>query len=280
MEPEPQPAPQPKKLPAWAIKILQWLVVLLMGAGAGGGGLYAVNRTPEPTPPEVSLAEEFYGEPGELIELTAQTTGARVRWRSLDVGLSLIDDLPDLIARKEVRAIACASGKYRVECWSAIGNEPTRIYRTVVIVGKPGPGPNPPTPVPPDPTPPTPVPPTPVPPAPTSELARKLQACWSADTTNLVVKTSQRALIIGLYEAMADHAKNEKITTTGELLGDLKTQAAAMLLPSALTECRKAISAEVAAALGTDPATVLDVAFRLKAVDVFNRVAKAMQEVK
>lgn len=244
------------------------------------GGEFAVTRPVEPTPAEIEIKAEFYGEPGDFIPLTCTTTGARVKWRAVTDGLKLFDDLPDLIAQKEALASACKPGRYEFEVWSAISNEPTAIYRRVVVVGSPGP--NPPAPVPPTPVPPVPVPPVPVPPAPepTSELAKKLQACWAADPTNMVVKTSQRALIVGLYEAMVGHAKNEKVATTGDLLGDLKVQAAEMLLPTALIECRRIIGAEVAAALGTDPATVLDAPLRGKAVDVFGRIAKAMAEVK
>lgn len=267
---------QPTKLPAWAISILKWFVVLITGGAMYAGGEFVATKPVEPTPAEIEIDAEFYGEPGDLIALTCKTAGTRVKWRAVTDGLNLLDDLPDLIARKEARAIACAPGRYEFEVWSAISGEPTSIYRRVVVVGKPGPGPNPPTPVPPTPVPPTPIPP----PEPTSELAKKLQACWAADPTNMVVKTSQRALIVGLYEAMVEHAKNEKVATTGDLLGDLKVQAAAMLLPTALTECRKIISAEVAAALGTNPATVLDATVRGKAVDVFQRIAKAMAEVK
>ena len=43
---------------------------------------------------------------------------------------------------------------------------------------------------------------------------------------------------------------------------------------------RKIVSAEIAAALGTDPAAPLDAALRAKAVDVFTRVAAALGKVK
>jgi len=273
------PAPS-RRLPAWAIAILKYLVTLLLGGASIVAAQYAAGRPDTPVPAEIELASEFYGEPGDLIELSAKTTGAKVRWRSIDKGLRLIDDLPDLAARKAALALSCTPGRYRVECWSAISGDPTAICQAMVVIGDP-PAPVPPTPVPPTPVPPTPVPPTP--PAPTppqSELAKKLQACWSADPTPIVVKTSQKALIIGLYEAMVDHAKNEKVTTTGELLGDLKAQAAAMLLPGALIECRKIISAEVATSLGVEPELAIDAALRAKAVDVFGRVARAMGEVK
>ncbi len=277
----PQPVKQPA--PTWLQAIIRYVLIALFGLGSSVATYFATAKAPDPPPipPEISIAAEFYTDVGELVELPTTTTGTRVRWRSCDKGLQLIDGLPDLITRKSALAVACKPGVYRVECWTAINGEPSKIYRASVTVGQPTPPPNPPLPPDPGPLPPAPpTPPVPPTPGPTSELGKKLQVCWTADATALVVKNSQKSLIIGLYEAMADHAKNTAITTTGELLGDLKTQAAAMLLPSALTECRKIISAEIATALGTDPAAKLDPVLRPKAIDVFTRVAKAVQEVK
>ncbi len=264
----PQPA---KKLPAWVVTILKFLVTVLLGTGVGVGAKTLADRTPDPVPPEISLPAEFKGEVGQLIELKCETTGTIVRWRSCGTGLNLIDDLPDLITKKGAYVIACKPGSYRVECWSAIGNSPTWIYKTTVVIGEPGPAP-------PVPVPPTPVPPTPIPPS--SELAKKLQAAYTTNPALPAVKLSQKNSLTGLYLAMVDHAKNPAITTTTMLLADLKAQSDATVPASGLIECRKVISEEVRGAVGSAMDAPLDPDIRGKAVDVFGRVAKALTEVK
>lgn len=275
------PATPSRMLPAWAQLVLKYLLTALFGAGTLVAGQRATAPSPEPPAPvpDISIAEEFRGEVGQMIDLYAETPGTRVRWRACDGCLSIRDN-----GAKAALVVGCKPGKYRVECWTAVNNLPSALYRTTVTVGDPLPLPPAPPPTPVPPAPPTPVPPNPVPPEPTppqSELAKKLQACWTADvTTSIVVKNSQKSLIIGLYEAMADHAKSPKITNAAELLADLQSLGKTMLLPDALTDCRKIIGAEVAAVLGVMPEVALDDATRAKAVDVFTRIAKAMAEVK
>lgn len=267
-------------------KWLTLILSLLATNAASTTSTYYASRTAGPdSPVDVVLPKEFKGKPGVPIELKADTAGTKVRWRAVDAGVLLITDMPDLAASKKALAIACLPGRYRVECWSAVNNEPTAIYLTTVVVGEmPGPTPPdpplPPPPVPPNPVPPVPPPPPPPPLPPVNPLTVKLQAAYTADPGVASVKAGQRVMLIGLYEAMVDHAKQNSITTTGELLADLKAVAEKMIAKGALIECRKVIAAEIGAALGSNPDARLDPDLRPRAVDVFDRIAKSLSEVK
>ena len=278
----------------------KWLTLLLTLIGTNAAtstSTYYAMRAPAPGPgpdgpmPEI-VVKDVSGRPHERIELKAETVGVKVRWRA-DPGILLIDDLPDLILNKRAVAIGCKPGKFRVECWSAIGNEPTAIYvATVTVSGEPGPGPTPPDPptpvppVPPVPPPPVPpIPPPPPPPAPVDPFLSKLQAAYDADRGAEPVKRGQLSLMIGLYLAMVDHSKDASIKTTGDLLADYKRTAngdgtrPGLLLPNELIGLRKLIGAEVAAVFGPDSVT-LDDPMRTRAVELWGKLAKTLGAIK
>ena len=265
-------------------KWITLLIALIASNGINTSATYYAMRAPGPDSPAPEIVvKDVAGEVQTPIELKAETTGTKVRWRSIDPGLLLLDSMPDLVANKRALAIACSPGKYRVECWGALGGEPTGIYVCIVTVGKPGPAPPiPPPPSPPDPpapSPPDPPPPPPPPPAP-SPLTSKLQAAYAADPGAVSVKAGQRVMLQGLYEAMIEHAKKKEIVNAADLVSDLKAAAGQMIQPTALIELRKVISAEVASVLGREPTATLDPDLRPKAVELFQRVAKSLSEVK
>lgn len=294
MEPNAQPVDEsetptidiePEKKPFNFKPWLKWLMKVLAAfgliGGTASGGTFLYMKPVAPDVPFVELiVKDVKGKPHEFLKLSAETTGAKVRWRSITPGLTLMDYLPDLVANKEAIAVGCAPGIYYVECWSAISNAPTAIYTSKVTIGDPQPDPVPPGPGPTPPTPPNPNPPTPVPPAPTSELAKKLQKAYDADPAAINVKTIQKDNLRGLYLAMVDHAANKSIVNTSDLLADLKAASASMVPATALIEMRKVNAAEIAAALGNDTDTKLDPDYRPKAIDVFGRIAKSLGEVK
>jgi hypothetical protein len=261
--------------------VLPILVSLLLGAG---GGATLMSKSAAPAPPAIVLPATVKGTPHDPVTITAETAGKRVRWRCASKSIRLIET-DDLTTKKQVIVTACRVGKYTLECWTSVNDEPTPIYSTMLVVAEPDtppqPDPTPPAPPGPGPVPPTPpTPPVPPPPAPPSPLTAKLQAAYDSDKGETKVKQSQRTLLIGLYQQMAEHAKDSKLTTAGELLSDLKTVADGMLVKTALIEARKVISAEIAAAIGTDQSARLDPSLRQKAVNVFANIAKSMSEVK
>lgn len=279
------------EMPQWLKAILQMIVVAIGMGGSAAGTYYATREAgPDvPTPAPIVLPEKVVGDVRTVIDVTAVTESRMVRWRSLDEGLLVIDDLPDLIARKSIKVIACKAGSYRVECWGAISGDPTTIHSTVVVVGKkpspPGPAPKPPEPIPPEPAPPK---PKPIPPTPTpvDPLIAKIQKAYDADLAPLLVKRSQVAMMTELYTAMVAHSKDQGIKTLDDLLSDYQIAAngkagvPGLLTPNVLMECRGIVAGEVLAALSGEMGVALDDAMRGKAVALWTRLAAAMQGVK
>lgn len=258
-------------VPPWLKALLTWLMV----ASAGGAGGYAVTRsaTPPAEPAEaIVVPAEVKGAPLSAIRISAVTDGVRVRWRAVDSGLLLIDGADS----KAQTVVACKPGKYRVECWSAVGGEPTAIYLVTVTVSGPDPEPIPPPPPGPDP----PLPNPPHPPTPPIDLFRaKCQAAYDVDAAAVATKRGQLSLMVGLFQEMVKHSQDSGITTTGDLLSDYRKVAASMLSPTVLIELRKLIAAEVAATFGTESAA-LDATMRAKATALWDRLAKTLGEVR
>lgn len=242
--------------------------------------LLAACTIAQPADP-LKLPKEVQGQPGKFISIKAETMGKQVRWHAVDPGLEILDDLPSLKEGKEIRCIGCKLGRYRVEAYTSINDEPTPIVTCTVVVGDPPPGPNPPNPNPPKPNPPNPNPPNP----PTDPLVAKLAAVLVTDGGLTPVNRAQMIALTGLYEAAADHAAKPGITSVGMLLDDIRRVAygdgtqPGLIWPDVLVGVRKAISAEVANVLGDEPSAQLDAATRARAVDTFRRVAAALAKL-
>lgn len=188
--------------------------------------------------------------------------------------------LASLKEGKEIRCIACKPGRYRVEAYTSINDEPTTIVVCTVVVGNlppPNPPPNPPNPNPPPP----PSPPSP----PIDPLVAKLSAAFAADGGATPANRAQLIALTGLYEAAADHAAKPGITTVGMLLEDVRKVAygdggqPGLIRPDLLVGVRKAISAEVVNVLGDEPGAQLDGDTRARAVDTFRRIAAALSKL-
>ncbi len=242
--------------------------------------LLAACTIAQPADP-LRLPKEIKGLPGKFISIKAETMGKQVRWRAVDPGLEILDDLPSLKEGKEIRCIACKPGRYRVEAYTSINDEPTPIVVCTVVVGNP-PGPSPP----PNPNPPSPNPPNPTPPnPPIDRMVAKFSAALATDGGTTPVNRAQLIALIGLYEAAADHAAKPGITTVGMLLEDIRKVAygeggqPGLIRPDVLVGVRKAISAEVVNVLGDEPSSQLDAPTRTRAVDIFRRIAAALAKV-
>lgn len=194
-------------------------------------------------------------------QIIADTKGKKVQWQSLDPLLRII---PPDTTEKQVWAIAGKPGRYTVQAWTAIGDDPTPAAKVIVTVGDVAPD--------------TPIGPI-IPPGPNvADLVRKFQVAYTAEPA--LPKKGQLQNLTGLYTAMIEFAGNKDITTTGLLLGTLKKTADSMLVPDVLMEIRRAISTEITDAIGAPSAdTPLDDTRRAKAVDTFRRISLALSKV-
>lgn len=107
---------------------------------------------------ELKLPAEVKGEPGDFIQVPADTTGKDVRWLSLDTGLKVF---PSSLLKDSKTAVVTAQkpGRYRLLAYTSDEKGPSEPAIAVVVIAGVEPVPPPTPPVPPVP----PVPPTPPP---------------------------------------------------------------------------------------------------------------------
>ncbi len=101
------------------------------------------KKTPAPADaPSLKLPASLNGDPGDFIQIAADTNGTTVVWRAVDPGLKLF---PTNLLRDTRTAVVTARepGRYRVWAVTALGGVPSEIAECVVVVGTPGPPPPP-----------------------------------------------------------------------------------------------------------------------------------------
>lgn len=227
----------------------------------------AAQPVPPPSPPEIEAIPapeavkplEFKAEAGVPLTLTLTLKGVdKVRWKQVDTANAAIVPCE---SGKRCTFIARADGKYRL---IAVTGE--KDIDVLVVVG---------TPAPPTPTPPG---PTPTPPLPIDPLAARLQSLYTADALT-TAKGEQLADLVELYSQAAKLAADAAVPTASALAEQVK-KASDKLGILGLAEVRKAISAEVAAALPADRTAPLTAEGRERMASVFTRIAAALKAVK
>ena len=234
-------------------------LVAAMAAIISAPGAFAQDP---PTPLKVADVRAVVG---DWIVLRAETEGRIIRWKSLDRGLRIAP--PELALRDPKATLATASrpGKYRVVCVTAKGDVPSEIVEFIVIVEPDGPDPPP---------------PEPKPPEPIDPLTRKLREAFQADPGELAEKREYVAMLAGFYLAMAQHIATDQAATIGDLLSDYRNAIPAVLPDGAIPAVRKACGDEVAGVAGDDPDRKIDPDLKSKLVDLFTRLASALDALK
>lgn len=227
------------------------------------GSLLAPPAAADEPPPPLRVAD-VRAVAGDWIVLRADTEGRVVRWKALDRGLRLAP--PELALRDPRTALATAArpGRYRVVCVTAKGDVPSEIVEFVVTVeadapDPPGPGP---------------------PPEPTDPLIRRLREAFASDAGEAAKKREHVIALAGFYAAMAKHVQSDQAATVGDLLSDYRAAIPAVLPDDAVPATRKACGEEVATVAGADPDRKIDPALKSKLVDLFTRLASALDALK
>lgn len=200
---------------------------------------------------------------GDWIILRAETEGRIVRWKSIDRGLRIAPAELALRDPKATLATASRPGKYRVVCVTAKGDVPSEIIEFIVAVEPDGPDP-----------------PEPKPPDPTDPLTRKLREAFQTDPGEPAKKREQLAVLAGFYSAMAKHVSTDQVATVGDLLSDYRNAIPSVLPEGAIAAVRKVCGEEVAAVAGDDPERKIDSTLKSKLVDLFTRLASALDALK
>jgi hypothetical protein len=216
---------------------------------------------------KLKVPERVTGEPGAFLVVKADTDGTACRWLALDAGLNVFP--PDMLTDKRATVVtAHRAGRYRLLCYTAVGNEPSEPALCLIVVGEPGPEPGP-----------GPGPgPGPEPPAPTDPLTKAVQAAYDADAGP--EKKRQKDALAALYRQAVKTAEDQSLKTAADLLGILQKARQSLLPDAALLPLRQVISKELNAALGTKPDAALDADMRKKAAEAFGKIAAALEAMK
>ena len=230
----------------WAALFVIFLVVEWAGAQADPG--------PPPAPAPLRLPAEVRAAPQTVIKLRAETATQKVRWRSLDPGLTLLDR-DDLRDQREMRAFACAPGRYRVVAWCAAGDDATELVETVVVVeGSP----------------------PPVPPPGPDLFAEAIKAAYLADTGS--DKAAALGDLAAVWRLAVGYARSPQDATIGALMARVKA-AGNSLARDRIKAVRECIAEELTAQFG-NPAAPLDKDAAAKAAALFDRIATTLENLK
>jgi hypothetical protein len=222
----------------------------------------APSALPADDPPPLKVTD-VRAVVGDWIVLRAETEGRVVRWKAIDRGLRIAP--PELALRdpKATLATAARPGKYRVVCVTAKGDVPSEIVEFVVTVEVDGPDP-----------------PGPGPPEPADPLARRVREAFQKDPGEAPKKREYAAALAGFYAAMAKHVQADQVATVGDLLSDYRAAVPAVLPDGAIPGTRQVCGEATAATAGTDPDRKIDAPLKSKFVDLFTRLASALDALR
>ena len=219
----------------WAALFVIFLVVEWAGAQADPG--------PPPAPAPLRLPAEVRAAPQTVIKLRAETATQKVRWRSLDPGLTLLDR-DDLRDQREMRAFACEPGRYRVVAWCAAGDDATELVETVVVVE--------------------------------GSFAEAIKAAYLADTGS--DKAAALGDLAAVWRLAVGYARSPQDATIGALMARVKA-AGNSLARDRIKAVRECIAEELTAQFG-NPAAPLDKDAAAKAAALFDRIATTLENLK
>ena len=247
----------PKKIAQIAVG---WLAVAAVVGGIGYGA-YKWGQRQAPDAPFVTLPAEVRAEPGQYVDVDAETNCTTILWTLPDAGLH---QFPPHALRSGNHVIVAASrvGRYRVQAQSASGGVPTPVATCWVVVG--GAPPVPPVP--------------PVPPNPNDPFGQALQAAYTAETD--AGKAASKASLAALYRQSADTAGNPSVATWGALVDVMSDAAKSIGVSGKLPGVQAAVQAELRKELPTSRTAPLDAAGRSLAGRNFTKVATALEGVR
>jgi len=211
---------------------------------------------PGPTPPTptpaapITLAPTYAGDVGRLIDITAETKGAKVHWR-VDPGLELRVTGP-----LSAVVTAPAAGKYHVTAYTTIGGEATDPAESVVTIGQPTP-PEPPT-----------------PPAPADPLVAAVQAAYQSELA--ATRATDKAALAAIYKGAASGMGTVK--TAGDLFDLLKSVTQSQIADR-MRATRSVIGTELGKILPSDPTAALTQQQKDAAAALMNRFVAALESI-
>lgn len=204
---------------------------------------------------QLTLPAEIRGEPGTFITITANTTGAIVRYVPLDSGLQVFP--AHLLAdKKSTVVLSLTPGRYRVLGYTAVDGNPTEPAVVSVVIGDGKP------------TPPDQVPDH-------AALLSALSGIWGGHVERDKEKKLQA--LIATYRALDVVVGDKSITTTDALMrACVEARKRSGLADDAILPIRQRITEEWTRALGDADVALTD-DLRARARGVATKVLRALE---
>ena len=201
----------------------------------------------------IILPENITGRPGSFIQVEAKTDCKVVEWVLLDSGLELFP--VNLLANTKTAVVTSTTpGIYRLLAYGATGDIPSKPAIVTITIG------------------------TPPEPADKSEICRRIETLFKADTD--AEKLSQAKAYAGVFRALAQAAQDEKIKTAGELFKIGSLAATNVLTEKQITAIRDEIGGYLNSKLNTETAHLLTAEDRKKCASEFLTIAKILEALK
>jgi hypothetical protein len=211
--------------------------------------LVTVIAGADPSPPP-TIPTELTVRPGRIASIQATTSGATVRWLVIGDHYDLRPLPPD---GKETLFVAPNPGRYLLFAWTSDVNGPTEAARCVITVAEPPPPPQP------------------------DALIRELAELDAQDRTP--DKARHRRQLAAVYREAVRFTERGELTTTGELARRLRSAVQALLPDGTLEPVRQRIAQEIRKTLPDAAEQPLTPAVRQAAVQLFTRIATALESI-
>ena len=201
----------------------------------------------------IILPENITGRPGSFIQVEAKTDCKVVEWVLLDSGLELFP--VNLLANTKTAVVTSTTpGVYRLLAYGATGDIPSKPAIVTITIG------------------------TPPEPADKSEICRRIETLFKADTD--AEKITQAKAYAGVFRALAQAAADEKVKTAGELFKIGSLAATNVLTEKQITSIRDEIGGYLNSKLNTETAHLLTAEDRKKCASEFLTIAKILEALK
>ena len=201
----------------------------------------------------IILPENISGRLGSFIQVEAKTDCKVVEWVLLDAGLELFP--VNLLANTKTAVVTSTTpGVYRLLAYGATGDIPSKPAIVTITIG------------------------TPPEPADKSEICRRIETLFKADTD--AEKITQAKAYAGVFRALAQAAQDEKIKTAGELFKIGSLAATNVLTEKQITAIRDEIGGYLNSKLNTETAHLLTAEDRKKCASEFLTIAKILEALK
>jgi hypothetical protein len=188
-----------------------------------------------------------------------------VKFAAVDPGLSVFP--AELLATRKATVVTGPAGKYRVFCYTSIGNKPSDPAIITVVIGDGSPVPPQPGPV--------------VPPGPKPEEDIRKDPLFQgiSGIVGGLSEPNQRASLEKLAGVYAEGAQVTGLSTLGELNNKMRTLSRNATMGNAIMVVRERLSSEIEQELGADGSQPLAGGLGDKARKLFDRIAKILREV-